>query len=496
MNESPKLLRVLGPVGATAVVVGAVIGSGVFFKANIIARSVGRMDLVVLVWVVCGLVSFSGALALAELAAAIPHAGGQYVYLRRAYGPLSGFLWGWTEFWVLRTGSIAALAVIFATAFRQSLADWLTGAVSSSPTAGAGDIVSLGGVELSSVWFDRSIAIAAILALTVVNVIGAHWGGWVQNVTTLLKGGTLVALMILPFVTGAAQPSLWTSTLAEPPELGLVAGFVAAMTAAFWAYDGWNNVSLVAEEVREPQRNLPLALGIGMMILVALYLGASLAYHLVLSMREIASSSFVAATACEKMLGRHGGAIASAAVMISTFGALNANLLCGPRVIFAMARDRLFLPSMGQVHATFRTPHLAIIAESAWAIILIVASDLSRLVAVPAWVDGLPPAIAGPLRLSLEQMSRKATFDVLTDYVIFGSFLFYVLSVAAVFVLRWREPELERPYRTWGYPFLPLAFVVVSTGFLAMMLITSPIESIAGLAFLGLGAIVYAIRPR
>ncbi len=233
-----------------------------------------------------------------------------------------------------------------------------------------------------------------------------------------------------------------------------------------------------------------------MLILVALYLGASLAYHLVLSMQEIASSSFVAASACEKMLGRHGGAIASAAVMISTFGALNANLLCGPRVLFAMARDRLFLPSMGQVHANFRTPHMAIIAEAGWAIVLVAASDLSRLVTVPSWVDQLPPAIAGPLRLSLEQMSQKATFDVLTDYVIFGSFLFYVLSVAAVFVLRWREPELERPYRTWGYPLLPLAFVVVSTGFLALMLVTSPVESLAGLAFLGIGAVAYAFRPR
>jgi APA family basic amino acid/polyamine antiporter len=496
MNESPKLLRVLGPAGATAVVVGAVIGSGVFFKANIIAKSVGRMDLVVLVWIVCGLVSFCGALALAELAAAIPHAGGQYVYLRRAYGPLSGFLWGWTEFWVLRTGSIAALAVIFATAFRQSLGDWLADPVDASTAATANSTVTLLGMAIPSIWLDRSIAITAILALTIVNVVGAHWGSWVQNVTTLLKGGTLVTLMVLPFLSNSSQPSLWTSTLDEPPALGLVAGFVAAMTAAFWAYDGWNNISLVAEEVHEPQRNLPLALGLGMLILVALYLGASLAYHLVLSMQEIASSSFVAASACEKMLGRHGGAIASAAVMISTFGALNANLLCGPRVLFAMARDRLFLPSMGQVHANFRTPHMAIIAEAGWAIVLVAASDLSRLVTVPSWVDQLPPAIAGPLRLSLEQMSQKATFDVLTDYVIFGSFLFYVLSVAAVFVLRWREPELERPYRTWGYPLLPLAFVVVSTGFLALMLVTSPVESLAGLAFLGIGAVAYAFRPR
>ncbi|MFO0905261.1 MAG: amino acid permease [Pirellulales bacterium] len=478
MTSTNQLRRVLGPVGATMVVVGAVIGAGVFFKARVIAQSVGRMDLVILVWVVCGLVSLCGALAVAELAAAIPHAGGQYVYLRRAYGPLAGFLWGWTEFWVLRTGSIAALAVTFATSLSSAVSPWLATA--------AGD-----GGEASHVWLERSVAIAAIGALTVVNVVGAHWGGWVQNITTVLKAATLVALMTLPFLAGAADFSLWNTRLTNAPELGLVAGFVAAMTAAFWAYDGWNNVSLISEEVRDPQRNVPLAMSVGMFILIALYLGVACAYHLVLSMDEVAASRFVAASVCAELLGQYGAAIASAAVMVSTFGALNANLLCGPRVVFAMARDRLFLAPMAHVHPRFRTPHWAIVAESLWSIVLILASDASRWVRVPSWVDGLPSWIGAPLRTSLEQMSQKATFDVLTDYVIFGSFIFYMLSVAAVFVLRRKEPQLERPYRTWGYPYLPLSFVLVSTGFLLIMLVTSPVESIAGLVFLGLGVIAY-----
>lgn len=511
MDESNGLKRVMGPVGATAVVVGAVIGAGVFFKASAIARSVGRVDLVVAVWIVCGAVSFCGALALAELAAAIPRAGGQYVYLRRAYGPLAGFLWGWTELCVLRSGAIAALAVTFATAFQNSIgqalrsAGWLGTAAATlgADVAAGGGAAGIDGArlllfgwELPSAWWERGLAIAAIATLTTVNIAGARWGGHVQSVTTVVKAATLLALMALPLLTGAASPSLWGSTLSKPPELGWVAGFAAAMTAAFWAYDGWNNVALISEEVREPQRNVPLALGIGLTILIALYLGVALAYHVVLSVDEVAASSFVARSACERMLGEYGAEIAASAVMVSTFGALNANLLCGPRVIFAMARDRLFWESIGQVHPRFATPHRAILAESSWAIVLILASNLTRLVRVPAWVDHLPAFAAKPLRQSLETMATKATFDVLTDYVIFGSFIFYVLSVAAVFVLRWREPSLPRPYKTFGYPVLPLGFVLVSSAFLLMMLVTSPVESLAGLLFLAAGAMLYATRLR
>jgi amino acid transporter len=515
MDETNGLKRVMGPIGATAVVVGAVIGAGVFFKASAIARSVGRVDLVVAVWIVCGAVSFCGALALAELAAAIPRAGGQYVYLRRAYGPLAGFLWGWTELCVLRSGAIAALAVTFATAFQNSIgqgliaAGWLGtaashadagggalggGAVAGGALSGAPLTLLLCGFELPIVWWERGLAIAAIATLTTINIAGARWGGHVQSLTTVVKAATLLALMALPLLTGAASPALWGSTLAKPPEMGWVAGFAAAMTAAFWAYDGWNNVALISEEVREPQRNVPLALGIGLTILIALYLGVALAYHLVLSVDEVAASAFVARSACERMLGEYGAEIASSAVMVSTFGALNANLLCGPRVLFAMARDQLFWESIGQVHPRFATPHRAILAESAWAVVLILASNLTRLVRVPAWIDSLPAFAARPLRLSLETMATKATFDVLTDYVIFGSFIFYVLSVAAVFVLRWREPNLPRPYKTLGYPLLPLGFVIVSTAFLLMMLVTSPVESLAGVLFLAVGALLYFTR--
>lgn len=497
-QPSNQLLRVLGPVGATTVVVGSVIGSGIFFKANVISQSVGRFDLVILVWIVCGVMSLLGALAAAELGAMMPQAGGQYVYLREAYGPLTGFLWGWGEFWMMRTGSTAALAVAFATSFYRSAGNYLH-------NAGWFRLETIGGVEteiildrwpITQVWVLRAIAIAAILLLTAVNVAGARWGGLMQNVTTFIKAGTLCGIMVLPFLTGTFEVKNWTSRYVGSAEIGLLAGFGAAMTAAFWAYDGWGNIGPMAEEVRDPQRNIPLSLFVGMFLLIALYLGASVAYHSVLTMSETASSSFVAATAFERMLGQHGAAIASAAVMISTFGALNSNLLVGPRVIFAMARDRLFLSPMARVHPRFRTPHIAILAETAWALILILGSDLLKHVRTPDWVAALPSAIGRPLAKSIEGMSTKAIFDVLTDYVVFGQFVFYLLAVAAIFVLRVKRPNMPRPYKTFGYPFLPLVFVLASAGFLIGMFVTSPVESLLGIVFIGLGAIAYQFRPR
>lgn len=496
-GSQPGLLRVLGPSAATAIVVGGTIGAGIFFKANVIAQSVGRFDLVLLVWIVCGVVSLFGALTVAELAAEMPHAGGQYVYLRQAYGPLAGFLWGWGEFWVLRTGSIAALAVAFAKTFQKSVGAWMAAEGWLTPLANdPSRLVVFGQFEMSAEWLPRVVAMAAIAGLTTINLIGARWGGIVQNVTTLMKAATLAALVVLPFVTGTVSVSLMTTTFSRPDSPGLLAGFAAAMTAAFWAYDGWANISLVSEEVREPQRNLPIALGVGTLILIGLYLSVTTAYHLVLPMEAIATSEFVAGTACEQMLGKYGGAIASAAVMLSTFGALNTNLLCGPRVIFAMARDRLFLAPMARVHPRFRTPYFAIIAEALWAIALILGGNLLHGVKAPDWVSQLPDWIGRPLASSLNHMGGKELFDVLTDYVIFGSFIFYLMSVAAVFVLRRREPDRARPYRTWGYPFVPAVFVVISSGFLLGMLVTAPIEAIVGLIFIGLGAIAYQWRPR
>ena len=494
----PELLRVLGPISATTVVVGSVIGSGIFYKANIIASSVGRFDLVLLVWVVCGLMSLLGALALAELAAMLPHAGGQYVYLREAYGPLTGFLWGWGEFWIMRTAAAAALSVAFARAFFQASYPLLQSS-NFAHLDPSGTQLSIGGFELPLVWFHRIVAITAIAGLTLVNVLGSRWGGAMQNITTFAKGAVLVGLMVLPFVTGQAALGNLTSTYAKASELGVLAGFGAAMTAAFWAYDGWNNVAMIGEEIREPQRNIPLALFAGMLILIGLYLGATVAYHLVIPLTDLAetpSSTFAAASACTRMLGGYGAAVASAAVMLSTFGALNSNILTGPRVIFAMARDRLFPSIMSRVNERYRTPDVAIISESIWSAVLIMGSDLLTRVPVPGWISSLPEWLSKPLAHSIAGMATKEIFDVLTDFVIFAQFVFFVLSAVAVFVLRIRKPGLQRPYRTTGYPILPAIFVVSATWFLLGMLITSPVESVIGVLFIVLGIVAYQFRPR
>lgn len=496
-NEEQSLRKVLGPVGATAVVVGATIGSGIFFKARIVAMSLGRFELVMAVWIVCGLLSLFGALTLAELATSMPHAGGQYVYLRRAYGPWVGFLAGWGEFWMTRPGSIAVLGVAFADASLKSVGVWLVdwGWMTLAEVDGQ-TIVNFAGWEVSQVWFVRWLAIAAILVLAVINYCGAHWGGLMQNITTFIKVGMLLTIMALPFVTSTADVSLLETTISRKEGVSLIAGFFAAMSAVFWAYDGWHNLGPMSEEIREPQRNIPRALIWGMLLLILLYVGATVAYHLALPMNEIASSKFVAASACERWLGEHGAAIASAAVMLSTFGALNANLFCGPRMIFAMARDGLFLRSVGIVHPRFRTPHRAIVCETLLALALIAGSDLVRRVWVPEWVSSLPALIADPLRASLEGMRTKTAYDVLSDYVVFASFIFYTLAVAAVFVLRRRQPDLERPYRTLGYPFVPAIFVVSSLAFLASMLLTSPVESTLGVLLIAAGLIAYVARRR
>ncbi len=463
-----QLLRVLGPVGATTVVVGSVIGSGIFFKEAIVSNAVGHIGWVLAVWVGCGLISLLGALSSAELGAMLPQAGGPYVYLRAAYGPLTAFLWGWIEFWVARTGSTAALAWIFTGRLSQLF----------EPLAGP-----------EHVWLRKGVAIAAIVLLVAINLVGARWGGVVQMVTTSIKVGSLVVIALLPFFF---RPIEWANlATAAPAKLSLWVGLGAAMGAVFWAYDGWGNIGPVAEEVREPGRNIPLSLILGLFILITLYVSVTVAYHLVMTMSElqaVAYPQFTAQVVCQRLLGDKGSMLAIAFVMCSTFGALNSNVLTGPRVIFAMARDGLFLSSMKKVHPTWRTPLNAIVGEMSWACVLVLFADV-----IAGWLGRAIEAVSFGL---YQANPKKDPFDVLTDYVIFGSYIFYTLAVASVIVLRYKMPDLPRPYRTWGYPVVPALFVIFSVGFLISMFRAEPVESVAGFVFIGLGAIAYQFRPR
>lgn len=455
-----SLPAVLGLFSALTIVVGEVIGSGVFIKPNIIARETGGyVGLILSLWIFCGLVNLCGALAQAELAAMFPHAGGVYVFLREAYGRLWAFLWGWAEFWVMRSGAIAALG----TALGITLVELLE-ASGTSPISNPRTLQKL-------------VAIGAIAVLATINIVGTRFGGAVQNVTTAVKAGFLVFLAVLPFVAvrehSLAASQLWPRTL----DVGLLAGIGSALAGIMWAYDGWGQVTVIAEEIRNPRRNVPLALAAGVLILIVLYTGANLGYHLTLPAARIEAAPVPAVAVTQALLGEWGARLMLAMIMVSVFGAMNSNILVGPRVLFAVARDHEFLSPLRRVDPRFRTPLVAIATLCGWSILLIAAGDLSQ-------SGGESPDASKPL------------FDILTEYAIFGGSLFYLAAVVAVYVLRRRSPELARPYRTWGYPWVPAVFVVFYVAFLASMLWASPRQCILGLGLIAIGMMVYAALNR
>ncbi|MEX2119993.1 MAG: amino acid permease [Pirellulales bacterium] len=444
------LPRLLGPFSAFTLVVGSIIGSGIFVKPQQVATHLDSFGLIIGVWIVVGLVTLCGSLALAELAAMLPAAGGPYVYLREAYGRLPAFLWGWTEFWVIRTGSLGALSA--ATAIYMSQLVPLT----------------MGGQEM--------VAIAIVVALSAINMVGTRWGAAVQNLTTVLKIAFLGLIIVLPFAMRQADPANLLPILPAEPSPNLWRGLAMAMIAVLWAYDGWINVAPVAEEIRDPQRNVPLALALGVTTIIVLYVLATTAYHLVLTLDEVRGSEAVAATMCSRLLGGWGGKLVALGVMCSTFGAVNSNMLTGPRIYFAMARDGLLPAGIRQVHPRWQTPFNAILLQALWTVALIVAAY--------AWAANKTEA------------TPVDAFDTLTDFVIFGGSVFYALAVAAVFVLRRTRPELPRPYRTWGYPLVPSLYMVAFGAAMLSLLLNKPIESLAGATLILAGVVFYAFVRR
>lgn len=448
------LPRLLGPFDATCIVVGSMIGSGIFLKADRIAREVGSFPTIVMVWLAGGIAALCGSLAVAELAAMTPHAGGPFVYLRQAYGRRTAFLWGWTEFSINRTGSLGSLAcgtVIYFDRLIESMKSqgllpaWLADSVPLSHGAQMG------------------LTICAVLSLAAVNIVGTRQAAWTQNVTTLLKLTFLSFLIVGPWTLGSGSVENLQS---HTPVDGILRGFGLALIAVFWPYDGWINVTAVAEEVREPQRNVPLALTFGMLIVIAIYVGANVGYHAVLPMSVVQQTPAIAASVTEVLLGAGGAAIAALGVMVSTFGALNSNMLVGPRIYFAMARDRLFPQALRRIHPRFLTPANAIAAQSVWGVLQI----------------GVVFAISP---------DPKAAFDNLTDFVIIGSVGFYALAVAAVYVLRRTRPDAPRSYRTWGYPLTPLVYIATVVVVIVTTIREHPEQIAAVGTLLLLGLLLY-----
>lgn len=474
------LPRTLGPTAALCVVVGSVIGSGIFLVPARVASNVPSIAGIVSLWVVGGLFSLAGALTIAELGAMVPKAGGPYVFLREAYGRVPAFLFGWTEFLVIRSGSVATLASAFAIYAAQPQ-------LFPSP----------GGID-PRVW-QAILAVGAIAAVTAINVVGTRASGSVQVVGTALKLGALGAMIVLPFAMGRAQATnlrpIWPTS--ESPVL--FSGVMAAMISILWAYDGWVNATSMAEEVRDPGRNIPRALGLGMAILIAVYLSMTLVYHLVLPMSTIAagasssrgSGTEVAAVFCRALLGERGGLAIALAVSCSTLISLNGNALSGPRAYFAMARDGLFPEGLCRVHPTFKTPANAILAQAGWSISLMIAATAFLVVEPPS---GLP----GPIARTWKTFHAKPIYDVMYDYVIFGGTVFYMLVGTSVFVLRRSRPDWPRPYRTWGYPITPLLYVAASLLLIYSMISNekSRLEALAGLGIILLGLPAYLIFSR
>ncbi|MCC6590516.1 MAG: amino acid permease [Bryobacterales bacterium] len=439
-----ELRRDLGVWGAASIVVGTVIGSGIFLVPKTMIQKVGSVEMVFLVWIAAGLLSLAGALTYAELAAAMSEAGGEYVYLREAYGPFFGFIYGWTQLWVAKSGSVATLA----TGFFYYLANFYP---------------SLEGTLYASSWIEIRIgqlaAIGVIVGLGILNFFGVKWGGGVQIAVTVVKVGCILAIILAGISSVAGNPGNFKTAI---PAVGGLSGFFAAMVAALWAYDGWNNVTMVASEIKQPQRNLPLALTAGTALVIALYLGTNVAYFYLLNAGEVAASNRVAGAAMSKVFGDWGAAAVSVAAMISMFAAINGSILSGSRVPYAMSRDGLFFRALGHVHANYHTPAASILALSAWSALLVLSGR----------------------------------YEQLFTYVIFASWILYALATASVIVLRFKRPDLPRPYRTVGYPVVPILFVLVAVALLGNTLIESPRESILGLLLIFAGIPFYVYWKR
>lgn len=482
LSDGETLPRVLGRFDAITVVVGSIIGSGIFLKASTVATGLGSFFPIMSIWIVIGLVTLCGALALAELAAMLPHAGGPYVYLREAYGRLPAFLWGWTEFWIIRTGSLGALAcatVIYGDILLQAmegnglLPDFLASSIPLSHTSQA------------------VVALVLTFAVSIINVIGTRWAAWVQNITSVIKVGFLVFLIVAPFVLFKASTDNLAPLWPQSYGLGFWKAMGVAMIAVFWPYDGWINIGPVAEEVKDPQRNVPIALTVGMLIIIAVYLGANISYHLVLPMKEVAESKGVASDVTQRLLGPMGVWFAALFVMCSAFGALNSNLLAGPRIYFAMARDGLFPAFIRQIHSRFQTPAAAILAQMGWSLVLIIAAYIWT--APQAADPAAPLVITAQTTPAIQPNPAGDAFDALTNFVIFGGSIFYAMAVAAVFVLRWKMPDLPRPYKTWGYPFTPAFYLLVFGATIISLLLGAFYETLFGSLLILAGVVVFFI---
>jgi amino acid transporter len=483
VERPERLPRVLGPWMATAIVVGIVIGSGIFKKPHQVALNVPEIGFALAGWVLVGVLTVIGALVIAELATLYPRAGGVYVYLHEGLGRWAAFLWGWVEFWVIRSASISALAAVFV----ESLHDVVrhTRGMRSDERAFTEETLI-------------AMTVVVITTLALVNARGTRLGGMLQVAVTSVKIGSLLAIALAPFVLAG----LWSSDIVHVDvmnqpiwpgsvDLSTASKFGTALVGILFAYHGWTGLAPVAEDIRAPGRNIPIAFILGVLCVMVLYVSANVAYFLVLPVEAMQSLTdrTVAAAFAEQLLGARGSLLASAAVMISVFGALNANMLVGPRLLVAMGRDRLVPPILARLHRRYETPALATLVLAGWSIVLIVGSSMLLRSELPKFAVGT---------WTIDLNLKTTLYDLLSDYAMFGAVAFETLGVAMIYVFRSRgiRPIEPNAYRTPLYPLLPAIYIVAMLAVLANMFVTMPVQSSVGVAFVGLGAIVYMFFGR
>jgi basic amino acid/polyamine antiporter, APA family len=478
-------------------VMGSMIGSGIFLVSAEIAREVGSPALLIGAWLVTGFLTITAALSYGELAAMMPHAGGQYVYLREALGPLWGFLYGWALFLVIQTGTIAAVGVAFGRFLgvffpAVSSTHWIAGLHWTAPTYDIGP-VRLGGMQVG-LNTQNLTAIAMVVVLSVINIFGVKTGAFIQNIFTAAKVSALFGLVLVGLFVGRNATALaanfganfWQGFSALHPIqvgaggaialVGTLTVLAVAQVGSLFSADAWNNVTFTAGEVINPKRNLPLSLALGTGVVIALYVACNVIYLNVLPLHgspdgatilqrgiQYATEDRVATAALTQMFGSIGGYLMAAAIMVSTFGCNNGLLLSGARVYYAMAKDGLFFRGAGKLHPTYRTPVVSLMVQMVWVCVLCISGSYGQLL----------------------------------DYVVFAVLVFYILTIAGLFVLRSTQPNAERPYRAFGYPVLPAVYIVMAIFIDVVLLRYKPQYTWPGLIIVLLGIpVYYAWRSR
>ena len=443
-NQPVKLKRQLGLFDSSMMVIGIVIGSGIFMTTGLMADVLPSASLILIVWILGGMQMIAGALTFAELGAAMPKAGGQYVYLREAYGPLSAFLFGWVAFSAYVTGTNAALAVAIA----EHLGSFYPNLSTHS------NLVNIGNFGLS---LGQLVALSLLAVLSVINYLGIVFGKWVQNIFTVLKIGSILLFALAGIFISTGNQINFSFNPTGMDFGSIIIGIGVALVAVNWTVGGWEYVTFTAGEIKNPKKNLPLALFIGTLVILVLYLLINITYLKALPMNALAGEIKVGEATAKALYGQGIAGLFTIVVIISMFGALNGNILVGARVTYAMAKDNLFFPSAAKVHPKNHTPGNAIIIQGVWSGIL---------------------ALSG-------------TFEELITLVVFVNFMMWIAAASTVFVLRKKQPDLDRPYKVWGYPYVPAFFILFSTAIMINTFFTAPAQSFLGLGLTLLGVPAY-----